>query len=37
MLVSFYEVIILEMPFMVDSMAADNLFYQLEMDDLIFS
>ena len=36
-LVSFYEVIVLELQWMVDSMAADELFCRLVMDALIFS
>ena len=36
-LVSFDEVIILELRWMVDSMEADELFCRLVMDDLIFS
>ena len=36
-LVSFYEVILLELRWMVDSMASDDLFCRLVMDDLIFS
>ena len=35
-LVSFDEVIILELQWMVDSMAADDLFCRLVMDALIF-
>ena len=35
-LVSFDEVIILELRWMVDLMAADDLFYRLVMDALIF-
>ena len=37
MLVSFDEVILLEMRCVVDSMAADDLFCKLEIDALIFS
>ena len=37
MLVSFGEVIILELWCMVDSMESDELFCKLEMNDLIFS
>ena len=36
-LVSFDEVILLELRWMVDSMAADDLFCRLVMDALIFS
>ena len=36
-LVSSDEVILLELRWMVDLMAADDLFYRLVMDDLIFS
>ena len=36
-LVSFDEVILLELRWMVDSMAADDLFCRLGMDALIFS
>ena len=36
-LLSFYEVILLELRWMVDSMAADELFCRLVMDALIFS
>ena len=36
-LVSFDEVILLELRWMVDSMAADELFCRLVMDALIFS
>ena len=36
-LVSFYEVILLELRLMVDSVAADDLFCRLVMDALIFS
>ena len=36
-LVSFYEVILLELRWMVALMEADDLFCRLVMDDLIFS
>ena len=36
-LVSFDEVILLELLWMVDLMAADELFYRIVMDTLIFS
>ena len=37
MLVSFDEVIILELQYVVDSMAEDDLFCNLEIDALVFS